>query len=250
MTNSVTKLSVVILAKNEGKRIEACLRSVSFADEIVVIDNGSEDETCKIAQQLGAKVINVESSDFSLLRNKAISETRGLWILYIDADEIVTDELREEILRLLDSGDTTYSAYFIKRKNNYLGHPWPITDKMQRLFFKKNLLKWYGPLHETAVINGRESVLHGYVNHDTHRTLEEMVIKTNNWSAKEALLRFNAMHPKMTWWRFLRVMVTAFSHTYFLQGGYKAGTVGLIESLYQAFSLFITYAKLWELQGY
>lgn len=76
-----------------------------------------------------------------------------------------------------------------------------------------------------------------------------MVEKTNKWSDTEALLRFNSNHPKMTWWRFPRVMLTAFFNSYIRQGGWKAGAVGLIESVYQSFSMFITYAKLWELQN-
>ena len=69
------------------------------------------------------------------------------------------------------------------------------------------------------------------------------------WSTIEAELRFKARHPKMTWWRFPRVMFTAFYDSYIKQKGYKVGAVGIMESMYQAFSIFITYAKLWELQN-
>ena len=76
-----------------------------------------------------------------------------------------------------------------------------------------------------------------------------MVAKTNLWSEIESALRLKNSHPPMTWWRFFRVMVSAFYDSYFRQAGYKLGTVGLIESIYQAFSIFITYAKLWEKQN-
>ena len=75
-----------------------------------------------------------------------------------------------------------------------------------------------------------------------------MLNKTIEWSETEANLRFSNNHPKMSWWRFPRVMFSAFFNSYLKQGGYKAGTVGIIESIYQAFSIFITYAKLWEKQ--
>ena len=75
-----------------------------------------------------------------------------------------------------------------------------------------------------------------------------MVNKTLEWSKIEAELRFNSNHPKMVWWRFPRVMTTAFLNSYVKQGGYKVGTVGIIESVYQSFSMFITYARLWEMQ--
>ncbi|OGG08273.1 hypothetical protein A2154_00830 [Candidatus Gottesmanbacteria bacterium RBG_16_43_7] len=84
--------------------------------------------------------------------------------------------------------------------------------------------------------------------HTTHDNLEEMVAKTNQWSETEARLRFENQHPPIVWWRFFRVMWTSFYKSYITERGYKAGTVGLIESIYQAYSMFITYAKLWEMQ--
>ena len=75
-----------------------------------------------------------------------------------------------------------------------------------------------------------------------------MLNKTIEWSSAEAMLRYNAGHPQMTWWRFPRVMLTAFFDSYIKQQGFRAGAIGLIESIYQSFSIFITYAKLWELQ--
>jgi hypothetical protein len=75
-----------------------------------------------------------------------------------------------------------------------------------------------------------------------------MVQKTNSWSDIEARLRLEANHPPVSWWRIIRVMITGFVNSYFSQQGWRAGTVGFIESIYQAYSIFITYAKLWELQ--
>jgi hypothetical protein len=76
-----------------------------------------------------------------------------------------------------------------------------------------------------------------------------MIAKTNEWSEIEAQLRFNNDHPIISWWRIFRVMLTAFWQSYVKQSGWKAGTVGLIESIYQAFSMFVTYSKLWEMQN-
>ena len=75
-----------------------------------------------------------------------------------------------------------------------------------------------------------------------------MLSKTIAWSSQEALLRYNSGHPKMSWWRFPRVMISAFLSSYVKQQGYRAGVVGIIEGIYQSFSMFVTYAKLWELQ--
>ncbi len=119
---------------------------------------------------------------------------------------------------------------------------------MERLFWKDSLIKWKGKVHESPVVSGSVGILNEPLLHYTHRTLDEMVNKTNEWSATEAKLRYEAGHPPVVWWRFIRVMFTAFSDSYFIQGGWKAGVTGLIESIYQSFSIFITYAKLWELQ--
>lgn len=127
-------------------------------------------------------------------------------------------------------------------------YPWPKIEMLERLFRTSQLKGWHGKLHETPDVNGVVGELHAPLFHYTHRDLSSMVEKTNTWSEVEAKLRLDANHPKMTWWRFPRVMLSAFYDSYIKQKGYKAGTAGLIESIYQGFSMFITYAKLWELQ--
>ena len=140
------------------------------------------------------------------------------------------------------------NGYEIRRKNYYLGHMWPGDEYILRLMRKDALVEWYGKLHETARIRGEIGRLNAPMIHNTHRTLEEMVTKTNEWSEVEAQLRLSSKHPPVVWWRFIRVMATAFINSFIKQGGWRAGVVGLIESTFQAFSMFITYAKLWEKQ--
>ena len=139
-------------------------------------------------------------------------------------------------------------AYVIPRKNYYLGSSWPSNDGMVRLIRKDSLIRWVGKVHEHAEIRGDVGRLRNHFLHDTHRTLEEMVAKTNEWSTVEAQLRYQHHHPLVSWWRLIRVMMTAFFDSFVSQGGWRAGTVGWIESVYQAFSIFVTYAKLWEMQ--
>jgi glycosyltransferase involved in cell wall biosynthesis len=239
-------LSAIILTKNEEARIAACLDGVSWADELIVIDNGSTDKTVALAAQKNAAVIREAPGDFSRIRNTGAHRAKGEWLLYVDADETVTPELRDEIKHAISSDQ--YNAYFIPRKNYYLGHVWPYRDGMVRLIRKRALVSWRGILHEHPEVKGKTGKLEHYFIHRTHRTLEEMVIKTNEWSAYEAELRFHSHHPLISWWRIVRVMITSFFDSYISQEGWKAGTAGLIESMYQAFSMFITYAKLWEMQ--
>lgn len=243
-------ITAIILAKNEAVRIAVCLESLSWVDEIIVVDNGSTDKTREIAKKYKAHIITDTSADFSSLRESGQKHAKGQWLLYVDADEEVPGALAQEIQDTIKKFKPKISAcgYAIKRKNHYLGHPWPFADGMIRLFYKPALTGWKGSLHETAVVDGPVGVLTHPLIHRTHRTLEEMVEKTNAWSEIEAQLRLQSGHPPIVWWRLIRVMITGFWDSFIGQGGWRAGTVGWVESMYQAFSMFITYAKLWELQ--
>jgi glycosyltransferase involved in cell wall biosynthesis len=244
-------ITIIILTRNEAARIKECLQSVAWADEIIVIDNGSTDGTVELAKKLGVTVIESKEKSFSRLREFGSEKSKNDWILYIDADETVPVPLQKEIVSTLGAFQPQLSpvGYNISRTNYYLGNVlWPVKDSMMRLFFKKSLISWQGKLHETAIINGTSRFLKEPLIHHTHRTLEEMVAKTNEWSETEAELRVSAHHPPIAPWRIIRVMMTAFWDSYIRQKGWKAGVGGMIESVYQAFSMFITYAKVWEKQ--
>lgn len=252
-------ITAIIIAKNEEERIEKCLKSLSFCDEIVVVDNGSEDKTSDIAKNLPAgrqdnkaKIVEADSRDFSKLRNLGLQKAKGDWVLYVDADEIADSALAENIKSQIITNFklTNIAAFKIKRKNFYLGNnEWPGAEHLERLFDRKKLKGWKGELHESPIIEGEIGELDGFLLHYTHRNLSEMVKKTIEWSKVEAELRYKAHHPKMSLWRFPRVMISEFFNWYITKGGWRAGTVGLIESMYQSFSIFITYARLWEMQN-
>lgn len=244
----MSRLTGVVIAKNEEKMIGECLDSLSFCDKILVIDAKSSDHTAEIAKKKGAEVVVFKSSDFSAMRNEALYYVMTEWVLYIDADERVTPDLAITMKGRIGKEDV-FAAYRLKRKNFYLGNnEWPYIEHLERLFRKKLLKGWQGELHESPIVDGLVGELDGFLFHYSHRDLTLMLEKTIEWSEVEAKLRLKAGHPKMTWWRFPRVMLTAFLDSYIRQKGWKAGAVGLIESVYQAFSAFITYARLWELQ--
>ncbi|HWY80320.1 MAG TPA: glycosyltransferase family 2 protein [Candidatus Sulfotelmatobacter sp.] len=243
-------LSVIILTKNVENLIANCIDSVSFCDEIIVIDDYSSDRTAELAKHLGALVYPYSSESFAKKRNLGLKKARGRWILYLDVDERVSPKLAKAIQSVLERKRDIYSAYRLQRKNFYLGdNEWPTIEKLERLFKKNKLEEWYGDLHESPRVNGDIGDLdEGFIKHYTHQNLTSMLSKTIQWSKIEAELRLHANHPRMSWWRFFRVMLTAFYDSYIRQKGYKVGTAGLVESIFQAFSMFITYARLWELQ--
>lgn len=245
------KISAVIIAKNEEEMIADCIDSVGFCDEIIIIDSHSVDRTVEIAERMHAKVYQSESDSFADRRMLGMQKAKGNWILYIDADERLDETLVSSIKNLvLNMQEEKYAAFRIKRKNYYLGnHEWPTVESLERLFKKRDLKGWRGELHESPEVDGEIGDIEGYLKHYTHRNLTSMLNKTIIWSGVEAKLRYDAHHPPVVWWRIPRVMLTAFYDSYIKQKGYSIGVVGLIESIYQAFSMFITYARLWEMQN-
>lgn len=248
--NQVMKLSAIIIAKNEESLIKPCLESLKFADEIIVIDNNSTDKTADIAKSFGARIVKLESNDFSEVRNKGMQEARGEWVVYVDADERVLKPLKEEI-REITTGNN-FSAFAISRINVIFGQevnygPYE-KDWMIRLFKKSEFETWVGKVHEYGKFKGELGYTKNSLLHLTHRSLDHFMQKTLEWSKIDAKLRFDSHHPKMTAWRFLRILKTESFVQLILRRGLFGGTVGVIDSILQVFSLFITYVRLWEMQ--
>ncbi len=242
-------ISVLIIAKNEASMIADAISSVkSVATEIIVVDGGSTDNTIEVAKKEGAAVVKNDFHDFSDQRNLALASAHEDWVFYLDSDERVTPSFIKELNDKIAASDDSIAGFYIKRKTFYYGQDWKFTDRMARVFKKSKIKSWHGVVHETPVVTGNLLTISEPILHYTHRNFEQMIKKTNEWSEYEAELRIKAHHPKMTPWRFIRVMISAFLDSYFKGGGYKNGTAGFIEATYQSFSMFITYAKLWEKQ--
>lgn len=242
-------LTTIIIAKNEEKNIEECIDSVNFSNKVIVVDNQSTDDTVRLAKLKKAEVISGKYTSFSAQREAPLKNISTDWILYLDADERISPLLRENIEKIIKDKDSL-EVYKLKRKNFYFKkYKWEFYAELERLFKKDALKGWKGDIHESPVYVGRVGVCSGFIDHYTHNDLTSMLNKTIKWSDVEARIRFEANHPKMTWWRFPRVMVTTFFVYFIKEKGYKLGTAGLIESMFQSFSIFITYAKLWELQN-
>lgn len=244
------KVSAVILTKNEELMIEDCLKSLAWTDEILVIDTGNTDNTNKIAKKHKARVVEyLTGKNFSDWRNKGLKEAKGEIILYIDADEQVTADLEEEIKSL----EFKHSAYAIPRRNIILGkelkHGGWYPDYQKRLFTKEKLKGWEGELHEEPKFAGQLGHLKNPILHIKHETFSEMVEKTNKWSYTEAKLMYDANHPKMNIPRFLSAMAREFWHRMIIKRAFLDGKIGIMFAMYQVFSRFISYAKLWELQN-
>ena len=254
------KISVIILTKNEEPVVKDCLESVKWADEIVVVDHGSTDKTLEIVKKFGVKKIvrAPENSNFSDRRNSGAEEASGEWLLYVDADEKTTPDLREEILEVIQRYNNatmkqSFPAYAIPRKNIrltkvlYHGGWWP--DYVLRLMKKDKLVRWEGELHEQPKIDGRVGKLKKAFLHFSHRgSFEHKMQNTINWSKIEAEKLYQAGHPPMTVLRFISAMWREFYKRMIRYQAWRDGIEGVIEAIYQVFSVFVTYARLWEMQ--
>jgi glycosyltransferase involved in cell wall biosynthesis len=231
---SKIKISAIILigGNYEKKLLEKCLDSVSWCDEVVKVETDG---------------LNGSFADW---RNLGAKKARYEWLLYIDSDEEVTQELKKIIIQNVESAE--FSAYAIPRRNIFLGHAmrwggWS-PDFVVRLIRKDKLKGWFGELHEQPVVTGTICHLKEHLIHNSHRSLSEMVEKTNKWSEIEAKLLYDSDHPNMNIFRFFSAGFREFWHRGIVKLGFLDGTTGVIEIIYQTFSRLITYSKLWELQ--
>lgn len=232
--------------------IRDCIKSVCFADEVIVIDSGSSDKTILIAKKLGAKVYVNKFEDFAKQRNFGFSKAKSDWIFYLDADERVGEELKKEILSILDRQLANIDSYQIPRLNVFFGKKmryggW-FPDYQTRLFKKNSLKGWYGTVHESAKVKGKIATLSNSLLHLTHRSLGDCFEKSIIWTKMEAELLFKAKHPKITIFNLIKVTFGEFFYRLFLKQGFRDGTVGWFEGLIQAFNKFLVYGQLWEKQ--
>lgn len=246
------RISAVIVAKNEEKKVPDCLESLDWVSEIILVDNGSSDNTLEVARKFGAKVFEYKGGDFSSRKNFAFSKTKGDWILFIDADERVTTDLKKEICQLISNSVSKQNTYAISRRNIIFnkefryGNQWP--DYIIRLFYRKNFKKWESELHEQPKYKGELKYLRNPLIHEKHNNISEMIGKTNKWSEVEAKLMYKAGHPKMNLIRFSTAIFREFFLRFVKQLSFLDGVEGVIYGIYQIYSRFISYAKLWEMQ--
>ncbi len=252
-------LSVIVITKNEEGMIRVCLESIKWADEIIVVDNGSTDGTLDIVKKYTdeqssrasrTKIVKFEGQDFAGLRNKAFEKATGDWVLYVDADERVLEPLKQEVLVLISQNQK--SAYALSRKNIIFGQqvnygPYK-KDWVIRLFKRSDFDKWTGKIHETPYFKGKLGYTKNSLLHLTHRGVDQMVLKSLSWSNIDAKLRLDAGHPKMSGWRFIRIFLTETFNQGIVRKGFFNGDIGIMDSFLQAFSMYMTYVRLWEMQ--
>lgn len=241
-------ISAVVLTKNEEKNIVDCLESLSWCDEIIVVDNNSEDRTLEVSQKFGAKVfIRNLNNDFSAQRNFGLEKASGDWILFIDADERVSEELKEEIQ--FEIKNNKVDGYLIKRLDSIWGrelwHGETGNIKLVRLA-KKNSGKWEGKVHEEWKIEGKLGGLRNFIIHYPHPTISDFLKEINFYTDLRAKELFEK-GVKSDSVSILFYPTAKFFNNYFLKLGFLDSIRGLVVALMMSFHSFLVRGKLWHL---
>ena len=246
----MTKISAIIPTLNEEIHIAEAIKSVSFADEIIVIDSFSEDKTIEIAEKLNVKIIKRKFDDFSSQKNFAIKQATHNWIYILDADERVTKEVKKEIVSAVKDpkGFVGFylrrTFYFSGKKVNYSGFQ---RDKVIRLFLKEHC-KYSGLVHEKIISNGKIGFFRNKIDHFSYRNYDHYISKLNHY----ATIRAKELHDNGEKVNIYHVMVkpgARFFIHYFIRLGFLDGFTGFLVAKTQAYGVLTRYIKLWLLNS-
>jgi len=244
-------LSGVILTKNEEGNIEKCINSLIFCEEILVIDDFSTDKTVEIAKKLGVKIIRRDlNGDFSSQRNFGLEKARGKWVLFIDADEIVPINLKNEIIQLTGDPLLKYSGFYFKRQdyiwNKLLGYGEVGNRKIIRLV-KKGKGKWKRKVHEYFEADGLTFVCKNPLYHYPHKNLREFIAHINFQSSLHAIA--NKSEGKRS--SIIKILIWPsgkFIQNLVFKKGFMDGTGGFVHALMLSLHSFLSWGKLWVIQ--
>jgi len=246
------KLTALIIAKNEEARIKKCLDSITWADETVVVDGYSTDRTVDICKAYGAKVVQHKfDGSFDTDCNLGIDNSSGDWILKLDADDVVAENLKQDIKKVLED-DRGYFAFKFHRKNFFLGHFMRYGGwyHYSLHFFKRGKARYKGHVHETLVVDGKVGILEGDCEHYPFSSLSEFIDRHNRYADMEAqkirdekglldvkTITYNLkIKPLKKFWKF-----------YVKKQGFREGIYGLIFSVLFAWVHFLNWSRYWEL---
>lgn len=245
----MSKLAVLILTYNEQQHIMECIHSASFADEIIVVDSGSTDNTVMLLDQAGIKVIHHPMHEgFAAQRNFALQQTDAQWVMFLDADERITLELATEIKKRLQA-DPEISAFALPRRNHFLGkqikHCGWYPDYSYRLM-KREKVYYVGLVHEHLKIDGLVSKIKEPFEHFTYYSIEQYINKLNKYTTLAAAdMMQNGKRANMV--DIILRPLASFIKTFILRKGIMDGIEGFIISLLSAFYVLVKYSKLFYL---
>ena len=250
--NSMAKISVLIPVLNEAVLIQRIIKSVAWADEVLVIDSGSTDDTVKLAKEAGARVVEMDWHGWGPQMNLGAEAAEHDWVLAMDADELVTTELATAIINAMNNNPDPKDGYVVDRRHDFLGEMLPNESRAEK---RKNFVRLYNRtqskfddtmgVHEEVRFPGKAVELPGYLLHWRGSDFDELVGVFNKYATIESDLLFEEGKRVSALGVLIRTLAR-FTWSYVVKGGWRLGGHGLIHSMLKASSDYMRYAKLWE----
>lgn len=245
-------ITACIITYNEEDKIERCLQSVSWADEIIIVDSGSTDKTGEICKQYTDKIEYRAWTGYVDQKNYVVSLAKNDWVLSIDADEEIPIDLKKEIIMILEAEQIVSAGFKIPRISFYLGrwikHSGWYPDYQLRLF-RKSAAKWIGKeLHERVQVSGEVGILRSSLYHYSYSDLTEHIDTVNRFAVLWAKEQIQSGKKKPVAIRLIIHPLIKFVECYVWKRGFIDGYQGLIIAGISAFYVFLRYAKLYEMQ--
>lgn len=241
-------ISAVVLTKNEEKNIVRCLESVSWCDEVVVIDDDSLDNTVQLAKQHAAMVYKHSlGNDFSMQRNFGLSVAKNEWVIFVDADEVISPALKEEIQKAITA--TNKKGYFLKREDFLWGKKLQHAEVGNMWLLRlgrKDAGRWQGKVHEMWKIHGSIQKLRSPLYHYPHQTIAEFLQELNYYTT----LRAKELYTQKVHTSFFSIIAytkAKFILNYVIKLGFLDGIEGFVFALLMSFHSFLVRGKLWLL---
>ncbi len=244
-------LSAVILTKNEKSNIKECIDCLDFCDEVIIIDDNSSDKTTGLAEKSGAKVYKRKlGNNFAAQRNFGLNKAQGKWVLFIDADERVTEDLRNEIVQMTNDHLVNFLGFYLKRVDYLWGkrlkHGETGNIKLLRLA-RRRVGKWRRRVHEVWDVAGRTRELKNPLIHYPHPTLADFIVSVNSMSSLHA--KANLEEGKKS--SLLKIFIWPSGHfvyNFILRLGFLDGIQGFVVALVMSLHSYLAWSKLWFLQ--
>jgi glycosyltransferase involved in cell wall biosynthesis len=246
--NKVT-LTVIIAAKNEGHQIGACVSSVAFADEVLVLDSGSTDDTAALAREAGATVHLTDWPGYGPQQQRGIDLAKSDWVLSLDADELVSDTLREAIQAAI--AQSNFDGFFLPRHSSFCGvfieHGGWRPDYTLRLARRPMAGFTDHFLHAHMTVHGKAGYLKSPIIHYSYRTLDDVLEKLNRYS-KGAAIDLASRDASSSLMKAIFKGFWAFFRTYIIRQGFRDGRMGLVLAIYNGQTTYYKYLRLWMLR--
>lgn len=241
-------ISAVVLTRNNADTLERTLQSVSFCDEILVVDDHSTDRSADIAKQHKAAVYTrALDGDFAAQRNFGLSKAKGEWVLFVDSDEVVSPALQEEIMEAIQNVDV--NGFFLRRQDILWGRElkYGETEKVRLLRLARiGKGKWQRPVHEVWQVAGAVGTLTHALHHTPHPNVAHFLADINTYSTINAQYFFKSKTPASVF-HIIAYPTAKFIQNYIVRRGFMDGVPGIVVALMMSFHSFLTRAKLWQL---